>query len=406
MYSFTKRFFAALLIFLRLTLVHSCAGHSLVLRQDPTPNITTYTTPKDKVAIVNVRVFDGIRLLPPSTVVIENGRIGINACGAKVIDAHGGVLLPGLVDSHLHAGFLENVMVMRDYGITSALDMACFGGAEVCNSLNVGVGYPEIKFSYAPAISAYGQIAALEPLPPSALIYNQSQAAQFVSNRLAEDASYIKVITEIPGMDAATMATLVKLAHAGGRKVMSHAPRHDCISEALAAGVDFIHHIATDTAINSSQVAQYVKNKAVAVPTLIQMLTIAGIGFDNYSYPVANLSVSSLFKAGVPILAGSDATGLHAPPNFLVPMGISLHQELELLVGAGLSTAHALRAATSLPAKYFNLHDRGVIAPGFRADLVLIRGDPIVNISVTQNIERVWVGGVEFNPWNKTIGHN
>jgi imidazolonepropionase-like amidohydrolase len=205
-------------------------------------------------------------------------------------------------------------------------------------------------------------------------------------------------------MDRATLDTIVNGSHSGGRKVMSHAPRHDAISEALAAGVDFVHHIATDTAITSSQIAQFVKQKAIAVPTLIQMLTIAGTGFDNYSYPVANLSVAELFKAGVPILAGSDATGLHIPPNQLVPMGISLHQELELLVGAGLSSTHALRAVTSLPAKYFNLQDRGVIAPGFRADLVLVRGDPIANISVTQEIERVWVGGVEFNPWNKTIG--
>jgi len=95
---------------------------------------------------------------------------------------------------------------------------------------------------------------------------------------------------------------------------------------------------------------------------------------------------------------------LHTPPNLLVPMGISLHQELELLVGAGLSSVRALQAATSLPAKYFNLQDRGVIKPGFRADLVLVRGDPIANISVTREIERVWIGGVEFNPWNRTIG--
>ncbi|TVY36410.1 Adenine deaminase [Lachnellula subtilissima] len=307
-------------------------------------------------------------ILPRSVVVIENGLIGTDPAGAEEIDAHGGVLLPGLIDSHLHTGFLDNVLMMRNYGLTTAMDMACTGGAEACNFLNV-----------------------------------DSQAVQFVSARLAEDASYIKVITESPGMDAATLAAIVNGSHAGGRKVMSHAPRHDAISDALAADVDFIHHIAADTAINSSLVAQFVKQEAISVPTLIQMLTIANTRLFNYSYPISNLSANELFNAGVPILAGSDATGLHTAPNLLVPMGISLHQELELLVGAGLSSVRALQAATSLPAKYFNLQDRGAIAPGFRADLVLVHGDPITNISVTQEIERVWVGGVEFNPWNRTI---
>ena len=401
---FSTKCLAALLISIRVLLVHSCGGHPLVVRQEPAPNITTYTTPPGKVAIVNVRVFDGTTLLPPSVVVIENGLIGTDPFGAEEIDAHGGVLLPGLIDSHLHTGFLDNVLVMRNYGITSAMDMACTGGAEACNALNVGVGYPEIKFSYDAGISAYGQVASLGLAPASSLIHNQSQAVQFVAARLAEDSSYIKVITESPGMDAATLAAIVNGSHAGGIKVMSHAPRHDAISNALAAGIDFIHHIAADTAIDSSQVAQFVKQRVIAVPTLIQMLTIANTRLYNYSYPIANLGANELFNAGVPILAGSDATGLHTPPNLLVPMGISLHQELELLVGAGLSSVRALQAATSLPAKYFNLQDRGVIKPGFRADLVLVRGDPIANISVTREIERVWIGGVEFNPWNRTIG--
>jgi hypothetical protein len=139
---FTTRSLAALLISLRVVPVHACGGHHLAVRQEPAPNITTYTTPQTKVAIVNVRVFDGTMLLRPSVVVIEDGLIGIDSFGAEVIDAHGGTLLPGLIDSHLHTGFLENVLTMRNYGITSALDMGCYIGVEACNALNVGVGYP------------------------------------------------------------------------------------------------------------------------------------------------------------------------------------------------------------------------------------------------------------------------
>ena len=103
-----------------------------------------------------------------------------------------------------------------------------------------------------------------------------------------------------------------------------------------------------------------------------------------------------MYKAGVVILAGTDANvAEHSPAS--VPHGESIHQELELLVDAGLSTVDALRAATILPAEIFGLNDRGVILPGRRADIVLIAGDPTKNISNTRLVQRVWCGGVEVS---------
>ena len=74
---------------------------------------------------------------------------------------------------------------------------------------------------------------------------------------------------------------------------------------------------------------------------------------------------------------------------------MSLHDELELLVAAGLSTVEALRAVTVLPAKHFGLTDRGAIRPGLRADLVLLDGDPVADIRATRAICRVWCAGVD-----------
>jgi hypothetical protein len=71
-----------------------------------------------------------------------------------------------------------------------------------------------------------------------------------------------------------------------------------------------------------------------------------------------------------------------------------MHRELELLVDAGLTPLEALRAATSLPARHFGLADRGRIAVGMRADLLLVRGDPSADITATRAIEGVWKGGV------------
>jgi imidazolonepropionase-like amidohydrolase len=66
-------------------------------------------------------------------------------------------------------------------------------------------------------------------------------------------------------------------------------------------------------------------------------------------------------------------------------------------VGSGLTPAEALRGATSLAAGTFGLTDRGVIAPGRRADLVLVAGDPTQDIAATRNIRGVWIGGLRVN---------
>jgi len=94
-------------------------------------------------------------------------------------------------------------------------------------------------------------------------------------------------------------------------------------------------------------------------------------------------------KAGVKILAGTDAP---APDVF---PGSGLHDELQLLVEAGLSPIEALQSATSVIAKRFSLSDRGQISEGMRADLLLVKGDPTTTISDTLSILNVWKEGIE-----------
>ena len=76
--------------------------------------------------------------------------------------------------------------------------------------------------------------------------------------------------------------------------------------------------------------------------------------------------------------------------------GLSVHQEISLYVSqCGLSAIEALRSATSVSARRFRLEDRGVIAPGKRADLVLIKGNPTQEIADTLSIEGIWRRGVK-----------
>jgi imidazolonepropionase-like amidohydrolase len=98
--------------------------------------------------------------------------------------------------------------------------------------------------------------------------------------------------------------------------------------------------------------------------------------------------IGELHRAGVPILAGSDT------PNPYVFPGSSLHEELELLVGAGLSAMAAILAATANPARFLGLSaTHGTIEPGKAADMVLLEGNPLEDIRNTRTIAGVVLNG-------------
>lgn len=100
-----------------------------------------------------------------------------------------------------------------------------------------------------------------------------------------------------------------------------------------------------------------------------------------------------LHRAGVPLLVGTDA------PEPQVTPGFSLHQELEMLVESGLTSAAALRAATLHNAQILRQDKRlGTISPGKFADLVLLAANPLDNIRHTRQIEFVIRSGLVVRP--------
>ncbi len=354
------------------------------------------TAASEKIALTNVRVFDGRALSAPRTVVIDHGLIGVSSIGARLVDGKGATLLPGLIDAHIH---LENVATLEQltsYGVTTGLDMACWPRSLV-DSLRHRTGLTDIRSAGVPATAPGSLESQIPGFPQSALVSKPEQAEAFVAARVAEGSDYIKLIIDIPGLDQATLNALTAVAHRYGKLVMAHAPASAAVDEALVAGVDMIHHVPLDAALTPAVAAQYASRRRVSVPTLTVMEGFAGLGIPGTSYSAARDSVTALHRAGAQILAGTDSNhtpGIPVNP----PFGSSLHHELELLVGAGLSTVEALRSATVLPAQAFRLPDRGVIAPGYRADLVLIDGDPIADIRATRRIQRVWAGGIEHAP--------
>jgi imidazolonepropionase-like amidohydrolase len=347
----------------------------------------------DKIALTNVRVFDGEGLSEPATVVIDGTRIGGDPAGAQTQDGAGRVLLPGLIDCHIHLTDEATLTALARNGVTTALDMGTWP-PELVASLRGRPGVTDIRSSGTGAThpdSAHAKRMGRA----QGLVGDPDEAKAYVAQRVAEGVDYIKIIIDLPGFDEATVRALVEAAHAHGLRTIAHAAARDAVLLAEAAGVDVLTHAPIDRPLDDSAVRRTRSSGEVVVPTLTMMEGIVARlnGIAPVSYDVARDTVGQWHRAGVTILAGTDANQAPSAPAS-PPYGTSLHHELELLVGAGLTPVDALRSATVLAAQYWGLADRGVIAPGKRADLVLVDGDPLTDISAVSKITAVWCGGL------------
>jgi imidazolonepropionase-like amidohydrolase len=354
--------------------------------------------PYVKTALTNVRVFDGRRLVPGSTVVIDAGLIGSDPAGARLIDAGGRVLIPGLIDAHVHLDNAGQLAALAGHGVTTALDMA--SQPHVTGPLRGQPGQTDIRSACTPAIAPGSLHAHIPGVGEAGLIGGPDGAKRFVADRVAEGADYVKIVIGSPFADheQATIDAIVAAAHEQGKLVVAHASSVASVAKAQAAGADILTHVPADGVLDPAAAAEMAAAGRVVVPTLTMMQAIVtNIAPPGADFGNATASVTALHEAGVPILAGTDANASTLIPAN-VPHGESLHRELELLVAAGLPAIDALRAATELPATFFGLADRGMIRPGKRADLVLLDDDPLADIRATRSIRRIWIGGVEREP--------
>lgn len=385
-------------------------------------------------AIRGARIFDGERDIGIATVVVRDGRIaavGQDArpdSGMRVIDGTGKTLLPGLIDAHVHA-WGEAQRDMARFGVTGGFDM--HGVAERLPALRTqreshdASGQADL-WAAGTAVTAPGGHGTQYGFPVPTVDADTDIDA-FVGERIDTGADFIKLIVEdlsaygmprrLPTLSAPQVRAVVDAAHARKRLAVAHVAKRDDARMAVDAGADGLVHVFTDAVADDALIEAMRTRDAFVVPTLAVVASMAGsaegkalaadarlaaqlsdeargtLGRDFAPAPdPARLqraldSVRKLHAAGVNVLAGSDA------PNPGTAHGVSLHHELELLVRAGLTPAQALRAATSLPAKRFGIADRGRIAAGQRADLLLVEGDPLRDIADTRAIAMVWKNG-------------
>lgn len=363
---------------------------------------TTSTTQRApaRTAITHARVFDGRQLTPPRTVVIEGGVISadISTRGAVVVDAAGGVLLPGLIDAHVHLGGRQDLEQLCSWGVTTALDMGCWP-PQLLDGLRAEAGagpLADLRSAGTPAIGDRGPHAQMLSPDAHAVVTDPRDAGSFLAARLAQGSDFLKIVAEAPGRggpDQPTINALTTAAHGHNLQVIVHALSATAVVMALDAGADVITHAPLDRPLSEAEVARMAVQHGVAVPTLVTMEGLAA-AIPGASFASAAETVTALRRAGVTILAGSDANAGPGAP-FQAQHGPGLHQELELLVAVGLTPVQALVAATSAPARTFELTDRGAVEPGLRADLVLLDADadPLADIRATRSIRTVWCAG-------------
>jgi imidazolonepropionase-like amidohydrolase len=234
-----------------------------------------------------------------------------------------------------------------------------------------------------------------------------------VRTLIKEDADVIKVMatggvmTEgvEPGAAELTLEELVvavEEAHRSGRKAASHAQGNTGIRNAVEAGIDSIEH---GVFLDAGIIEMMTQKGTALVPTLSapHNISIYGIeaGIPQYAVDkntrVLECHLQSFrmaYEAGVPIALGTDAG---TPFNYHG----SNAGELELMVKAGMSPMDAIKAGTSAAASVLGLQDDvGRLAPGYMADILLVKGNPLENVGLLKdpkNITKVYLGGAAIS---------
>ena len=192
-----------------------------------------------------------------------------------------------------------------------------------------------------------------------------------------------------PRLPHETLQKITDAAHRWGKPVMLHVENPDDIDEALTLGVDSIEHVVgvgnTKFETDDRLIRRLADSRTYVVPTMSAIFAHDGsLPGAERVYPRLEEAVRKMIDAGVRIAVGCDS-GIP-----FLPYGESVHMELELLVNAGMPPIAALAAATGGNANLFGLGGRlGTIQVGQLADILVLDGDPLVDIRNTRRIRLV-----------------
>jgi imidazolonepropionase-like amidohydrolase len=383
------------------------------------------------IAIVGATLIDGRGgpAVPDAVVIVRGEKISavgkrgstVIPPGAEVFDAKGLTLLPGLIDAHFHIDGDDPLPALYlSHGITSLRDPGQWIEA-----------YDVARKGPAPVPRLFLCGPHLDSPPPAyptdSYIVRDAEETRLAVNRFADDgASAIKVYFRLP---LALIRVAIEAAHARGIPVMGHLEIVDA-GDAIRAGIDGIEHatsfgtallplrdaekyrqavladnnarkegryqvwnsINLDTSRARALLKLIVENGIFVSPTLAVFERRAGDKNTNeihvHGFKQMEEFVRLVHRAGARIVVGSHSDVPHAK------RGWAYQRELELLVESGLTPMEAIEAGTMQNARYFRVADRlGSVEVGKLADLILVSGDPVKNISNMRHVKRVMLNG-------------
>jgi imidazolonepropionase-like amidohydrolase len=381
------------------------------------------------IIISGARLIDG-RGGPPienSVVVVEADRIvaagprgSIPLPAGETFDASGLTLLPGLIDAHFHRGSLQLPNMFLKNGVTSVRDPGAWNQS-YDPIKKLGIPIPRL-FLTGPHLDM-----APAAYPDNSLLVNDPEEARAVVHRFVDEgATALKVYFRLP---LATIRAVCEAAHQRNIPVTAHLEivRAD---DAIEAGLDGIEHVTSvGTAIADSMQAEKFRQAVTAdnnarnegryqlwskidldsprVSRLINLMVRRGVFFSPnlaiferragergatgmHAKACENMRrfTGMAHKAGVRVVVGSHSNVPYAET------GWAYQREMELMLESGMTPMELIVGATLDNAKFFRAEARiGSIEPGKLADLVLVEGDVLRDISSMRRVRRVMLNG-------------
>ena len=378
-------------------------------------------------ALTGGRLIDGTGAAPieRAVVIVNNNKIeAVGSAdtvripkGLATIDVSGKSILPGLWDMHAHVGQAEWGPVYLAAGVTTARDMG--GEFETVTTLRdswrdgrlVGPRLLLAGLVDGPGPNAFGNVTASTPAEAQAVVRRYKNGGF----------QQMKVYSLL---DKPTTKAVIDGAHASDMTVTGHIPNGLTLRDVVEMGFDNVAHLVVRGAPGSDElkdtIALLKAHGTVMDPTISwnELLgrsaetPVASFqpGIEHVAPPLRRLIesanggnvtteqaherltrsleiIKALHDAGLPIVAGTDKG---------VP-GVSVAREMELYVQAGLTPIDAIRAASAIPARVMGLdRDSGTIAAGLRADLIVVDGNPLANISDIRKVTHVCANGRLF----------